>query len=438
MQRQLSRFHRAFRTEGAALRFCLLKFPESPAIPTTMKRFLLAAGSVGFYSILCLPCASSAQVVPVRIRMIAAHYSYYKNPDPNGGKLVSSSAGYDVAWNMRRFDYSLYTSATTQKLDCRGSMTYTPADGSPACSGTFTFNPDGNPVLYPAPVQTGDIITLQISGPVDSSGRLAADALVGDRTPGLPYVCQVPNGGYLIGGAETETWSPKVAEAQFRRGYANVQFNIKSLPQVLPFKWIYNGSRDDGTVSKIVFFGRVEVTEDAPTVPLTPVDALTLGGYSPPAAGHPPADPPDRLTPPDATDFSKWFKDIFPPLSGSIKAAIVKLHPAPAPSNGPAPAAATKAIVAKIPKAAPFAGSVKIAVVVKPAGTTATPSFPKNFTQNTITVGSKSLKVVLNSATLKAIKSNRAHTVFILTKATPKGGKSVVLSKRISLKAFNQ
>lgn len=401
-----------------------------------MKRVLLAAASLGSFSFLGLPNAS-AEVVPVRIRMIAAHLAYFNNPDPNGGKLVTSSAGYDVAWNMRRIDYSLYASSTTQKLACRGSMTYTPADGSPGCSGNFTFHPDRNPVLYPEPVQNGDIVTLQISGPVDSSGRLAADALVGDRTPGLPFVCQVPNGGYIIGGTESETWTPKVPEAQFRRGYANVKFNIKSLPQVLPFTWTYDASREDGTVSKIVFFGRVEVTEDAPTVPLTPVDALTLGGYSPPADGQPPADPPDDLTPPNAADFSKWFKDIFPSLSGSIKTALGKIHSAPAPAALVA-AATSGAIVTKVSPGAPFAGSVKVAIVIKPAGVTATPPFPKKFTENKVSIGTRSLRVVLDSATRKALKSGKAGTVFILTKATPKGGKSVLLSKRFSLKGIRK
>ncbi len=404
-----------------------------------MKRFLLAAASLGLFSVLCLPNAS-AEVVPVRIRLIAAHFAYFNNPDPNGGRLISSSAGFDIAFNLRRFDDSLYTAGVeprSQKLACRGSMTYTPASGAPGCSGDFSFRPDANPGLYPEPVQNGDIVTLQLPGPTITGSGLAADALVGDRTPGLPFICQVPNSGYFIsGGSPSETYSPKIPGVDPPFGYANVQFNIKSLPQVLPFTMTYENTRIDGafsTVSKIVFFGRVEVTEDAPTVPLTPVDALTLGGYSPPADGQPPADPPDDLTPPDAEDFSKWFKDIFPSLSGSIKTAIGKIHSAPAPAARVA-ASTSGAIVTKVTPGAPFAGSVKVAIVIKPAGATATPPFPKKFTENKVAIGTRSLKVVLDSATRKALKSGKASTVFILTKATPEGGKSVLLSKRFSLK----
>jgi hypothetical protein len=316
-------------------------------------------------------------------------------------------------------------------------MTYTPASGAPGCSSTFTFNPDRNPNLYPEPVQKGDIITLQLPGPAISGSGLAVDALVGDRTPGLPFICQVPNSGYSIsGGSPSQTYSPKIPGVDPPFGYANVQFNIKSLPQVLPFTMTYENTRNDGaysTVSKIVFFGRVEVTEDAPTVALTPVDALTLGGYSPPTAGNPPDDPPADLTPPDAADFSKWFKGIFPALTSSIQSALSKIHPAPTPSA--VAAAVSSSIVTKVSPAAPFEGSVKIAVVLKPAGTTATPPFPQNFTENAIVPGTKSLKFTLDAATRSALKSGKAYSVFILTKATPNGGKSVVSAERFSLKA---
>ena len=405
-----------------------------------MKLNLTFVSSIGLISLIGLPHASAA-VVPVRIRMIAAHFAYFNNPDPNGGKLISSSAGFDIAWNLRRFDDSLYTGGGVEprylKLACRGSMTYTPASGAPGCSSTFTFRPDANPVLYPEPVQNGEIVTLQIPGPTISGSGLAVDALVGDRTPWLPFICQVPNSGYVIsGGSPSQTYSPKIPGVDPPFGYANVQFNIKSLPQVLPFTMTYENTRIDGafsTVSKIVFFGRVEVTEDAPTVPLTPVDALTLGGYSPPTAGNPPADPPSDLTPPDAVDFSKWFKGIFPALTNSIQSALSKIHPAPTPFT--LAAAASSSIITKVSPAAPFAGSVKIAVVLKPPGTTASPPFPEKFTENAIVPGTKNLKLTLDVATRNALKSGKAYSVFILTKATPKGGKSVVSTKRFSLKA---
>jgi hypothetical protein len=399
-----------------------------------MKPFIPLITSLGLFALPSLT-ASAGEVVPVRIRMIAAHMAYFNNPDPNGGSLISSSVGFDVVWNMRRFDYSLYTVSTTQKLACRGSMIYTPASGAPGSSGNFSFNPNANPVLYPEPVQTGDIVTLQIPGPVDSSGRLAVDTLVGDRTPGLPFICQVPHGGYAIGGTQSETWSPMVPEAQFRRGYANVQFNIKSLPQVLPFTWTYEASRDDGTVSKIVFFGRVEVSEDAPTVPLTPVDALTLGGYAPPAAGSPPNAPPADLYPPNAADFTKWVRDLFPSASDTIKGAIKRLRDGPSPQSLQlvwAPAK-SQTIVIKVTPGAPFKGKLQLAVVLTPKGTTKIPSFPKNSTHNTIVPGTNSLKLVIDPATRKALKSDKAYTVFILAKATAEGGKPLILSKRVTL-----
>jgi hypothetical protein len=409
-----------------------------------MKRFLLAVASFGLFSIFSLPHASAQ--VPVRIRMIAAEFSYYNNPNPNGGSFINSNVGFDAVWEMRRFDYSLYDAYTAKKLAGSGSMIYTPANGGASTSGNFTLNPARNPYLVIAAQKDG-VVTLKIGGPHNQGGSNASDSLLSDRTPGLPSIAQIPYAGVFLGGGtvltESSSWFPKAqllpneadpgtAEQQ-RAGYAISQFSLKSLPQVLPFKFVYDANRD-GTVSRIVFFGRVEVSEDAPTVPLTPVDALTLGGYSPPTDGNPPADPPADLTPPDAADFSKWFKDIFPPLSDSIKTAIGKIHSSPAPV-ALAPAAASSTIVTKVTPVAPFAGSVKIAVLVKPAGTTTTPSFPAKFTENTIAAGTKSLKVVLDSAARGALKSSKACTVFILVKATPKGGKSVLLSKRFSLKA---
>jgi len=400
-----------------------------------MKRLLLAVTSLGLFSILSSPEASAQ--VPVRIRMIAAHFSYYNNPDPNGGRLINSSAGFDAVWEMRRFDYSLYDAYTAKKLDGRGSITYTPANGGASSSGNFTLNPARNPYLEVAAQKDG-LVTLKIGGPCNQGGSGAADSFLSDRTPGLPFITQIPYPGAILGGGtvltESETWTPKTQE--LIRGYAVVQFSLKSLPQVLPFTWTYDANRD-GTVSRVVFFGRVEVSEDAPTVPLAPIDALTLGGYSPPTDGNPPADPPDDLTPPDAADFSKWFKDLFPVLSKSLQSGIGKIHSAPAPA-GPAPASGDSSIIINVSPAAPFAGTVKIAVVLKPAGTKVTPPFPAKSTNNIIVPGTNSLKWVLDQATRKAIKSGKASTVFILTKATPSGGNPILLSKRFSLKAVKK
>jgi hypothetical protein len=407
-----------------------------------MKNHLLAVSLLGLVSFLSLPQVSGQ--VPVRVRMTAAQFGYFNNPDPNGGSLISSQVGFDMVWNLQRFDSYLNGVYTTQKLAGSGSITYTPASGAAGSVGNFTLNPARNPYLEIAS-QTDGVITLKIGGPHNQGGNAAMDSLISDRTPGLPFITQIPYPGVFLAGGNvlkaSSSWSPAAQllpresdrdyAEQTRAGYAVVRFSTKSLPQVLPFKFVYDGNRD-GTVSRIVFFGRVEVSEDGPNVPLSPTNALTLGGYSPPTDGSPPANPPDDLTPPGPADFSKWFRDIFPTFSESIQSAVTKLRSAPVERTS---ATSARIISTRLPKAAPFAGSVSIAVVVKPAGTKTTPRFPAKSTANNVVIGTKSLRVFLDPTTRKTLKTGKACTVFILAKSTPKGGKPVVLSKRFSLKA---
>ncbi len=414
-----------------------------------MKTIASVVATFGLLLPFMLPSAS-ADNAPIRIRMISAAFSYFNNPDPNGGSLITSSAGFDIVWNMQRFDDFLYGAYTTQELAGVGGMTYTPASGGASVSGNFSFNPDTSPYLEIG-AQTSPIVTLKIAGPHVQGNQGGLDALLKDRTPGLPFIAQVPYAGVFLGGGTVTTssssWTPSQpllpnesnpdTLEQQRSGYAVVQFSTRSLPRVLPFTFVYDGTRD-GTTSRIVFFGRIEVSESPLDNSLAPIDPLTLGGYTPPTAGNPPADPPSDLTPPDAADFTKWIKNLFPSLSKSIQSAVGKIHGGPSPLALPTAAnakAKSKSIVTKVSPAAPFNGSVQLAVVLARVGTKKAPPFPAKSTRNVIIVGTKKLEVVINPVTHRKLKQGKPTTVFILAKVTPAGGKPTVLAKRFTLKA---
>ncbi|MCB0317413.1 MAG: hypothetical protein KDD56_01565 [Bdellovibrionales bacterium] len=394
-----------------------------------------------------LPANSFAELpTDIEIRFTGATFSFSEDfIDNSDFRNYNYQAGIDILWRGRYFGGKTLQLEQAIVLTAGGKANYKTASGNGSCTGNFSYNsslpyfPKINEVL-------NGVVKMTIPLP-HSARNVSSLASIMDESAAFPGQCRTAKASLMSGDSVQNfgEYFPDFAapadetllgQLDYRLRDAYVEFNENSTNFSSAYRYQYEGffNTEETLVqhNTIVWFAKITVSAKHSKGLPDPVDPFTLFGYTPPAPGEPPANPPVENPIPVSSDIREWLqqygklgeeimRDYRNSESRTLKEIGVLTLDVPAADLQPGPAD----------------GIIQTHIIIKPKKKAkgVKPKFSKKALENSVFFGERpNPQFVLNSNARKLLESSKKIKVFMTSRFTPDEGKKVTVKKKFVIK----